>query len=97
MEVTPLATDDAAAKKSVWLLRRVAVIREGSAMGEIEVVHINDPIMVAGAMSKYLTHQVWSRHAAYITNSHDAKGYAAREKVVLNALLGAGYRAAGCA
>ena len=42
-----VATNDTAVKKSVWLVRRVAVIADGVKQGEIQPIHINDPDMCA--------------------------------------------------
>ena len=57
-----------AVKKSVWLVRRVAVIADGVKQGEIQPIHINDPDMCADPLTKYLTFPVWDRHMAYMLN-----------------------------
>ena len=63
-----VATSDASAKKSAWVLRRIVVLTEAVEMGEIEPLHINDPDMVADAMTKYLTYAVWIFHTTYLMN-----------------------------
>ena len=63
-----VAQHDSAVKKSVWLIRRVAVITECVNMGEVKPIHINDPLMVADAFTKYLTFPVWVRHMRYMLN-----------------------------
>ena len=63
-----VATNDTAVKKSIWLVRRVAVIADGVKQGEIQPIHINDPDMCADPLTKYLTFPVWDRHMAYMLN-----------------------------
>ena len=67
-----VATSDTAVKKSVWLLRRVAVLTDSVNHGEIIPIHINDPQMIADPFTKYLVVAVWSRHMLYVLNN---KGY----------------------
>ena len=59
-------------------------------MGEIEVVHINDPIMVADAYTKYLTQTVWQRHMNYIKNVATSAVYHLHASVLVHALKVAG-------
>ena len=68
-----VATDDAAARKSVWLKRRIAVLQEGVDLGEIQPIFIPERNMVADPLTKYLTYPVWIRHMAYLLNDrkHD--------------------------
>ena len=61
-----VASDDAAAKKSVWLKRRIAVLQEGVTLGEINPVHIPESNMVADIFTKYVKVTVWLRHLAYL-------------------------------
>ena len=63
-----VAEHDTAVKKSVWLVRRVAVIAEAVTLHEIKPIWINDPFMVADAFTKYLTFNVWVRHMRYLLN-----------------------------
>ena len=44
------------------------MLTEAVEMGEIEPLHINDPDMVADAMTKYLTYAVWIFHTVYLMN-----------------------------
>ena len=63
-----VSSDDAAAKKSVWLKRRIAVLQEGVTLGEIDPVHIPESDMVADIFTKYVKVSVWLRHLAYLLN-----------------------------
>ena len=63
-----VSNSDTAVKKSVWLIRRAAVLAEGVKDGEIESIHINDPDMVADHLTKYLPYEVWRRHVLYMLN-----------------------------
>ena len=66
-----VASDDAAAKKSVWLKRRIVVLQDAVDLGEIVPIHIPESNMVADIFTKYLKLVVWQRHIAYLLN--DAK------------------------
>ena len=63
-----VAKTDTAVKKSVWLIRRAAVLQEGVIMKEIVPIHIREYDMVADPFTKYLTHPVWHRHMWYVLN-----------------------------
>ena len=63
-----VCTSDTAIKKSAWLIRRVAVLAEGVAEGEIEPVHISEKIMLADPFTKYLVHAVWAAHMQQLRN-----------------------------
>jgi hypothetical protein len=63
-----VATSDTAAKKSVWIVRRIAVLEDGITHGEFEPLHISERDMAADPLTKYLPQAVWSRHMHYITN-----------------------------
>lgn len=65
-----VSNSDAAVKKSVWLLRRVKVISEVTAAGEIVTIHIPEANMVADPFTKYLPYAVWSRHMRYALNTN---------------------------
>lgn len=45
----------------MWLIRRVAVLTQGTSNGEIEMTptHIGEADMVADPLTKYLTYPVW--------------------------------------
>ena len=57
-----------AVKKSVWLVRRAAVLQEGVFFSEITPLHVPEYNMVADPLTKYLTFPVWSRHMWYLLN-----------------------------
>ena len=59
-----VASDDAAAKKSVWLKRRIVVLQDAVDLGE-PLIKSN---MVADIFTKYLKLVVWLRHVAYLLN-----------------------------
>ena len=63
-----VAKSDTAIKKSVWLIRRAAVLEDGVANGEIEPIHISEKDMAADPFTKYLTRDVWLRHMAFALN-----------------------------
>ena len=63
-----VAMSDAAVKKSVWLLRRVAVLTDGTNSGEISPIHISEKQMVADPCTKYLPQAVWAKHMKYMLN-----------------------------
>ena len=63
-----VATSDTAIKKSIWLIRRVAVLEDGVTHGEVMPLHISERDMAADPMTKYLTYGVWSRHMHYVLN-----------------------------
>jgi hypothetical protein len=63
-----VATSDTAIRKSVWLIRRVAVLEDGVTHGEIEPIHISERDMAADPYTKYLTYGVWARHMHYVLN-----------------------------
>jgi hypothetical protein len=63
-----VAAKDTAIKTSVWLMRRAIVLQEAVKLGEVLPIHVPDPVMVADALTKYLTQSVYSRHMAYIQN-----------------------------
>ena len=63
-----VATSDTAIKKSIWLIRRVAVLEDGVTHGEVMPLHISERDMAADPMTKYLTYGVWNRHMHYVLN-----------------------------
>ena len=55
-----VAKSDIAIKKSVWLIRRAAVIEDCDVVhGIIDVYHISERNMVADPFTKYLPYNVW--------------------------------------
>ena len=63
-----VASSDTAVRKSIWLIRRVAVLEEGVTHGEIIPVHISERDMAADPMTKYLPYLVWARHMHFLLN-----------------------------
>ena len=63
-----VSMSDSAVKKSVWLIRRVAVLTQGTSNGEMSPTHIGEANMVADPLTKYLTYSVWARHMRYLLN-----------------------------
>ena len=55
-------------KKSVWLVRRTAVLHEAVEHGEIIPLHIPDAYMLADIFTKYLKYTVWRLHVKRIHN-----------------------------
>lgn len=63
-----VTNNDSAVKKSVWLVRRAAVVQEGVFFTEIVPIHIPEYNMVADPFTKYLPFAVWRRHMWYLLN-----------------------------
>jgi hypothetical protein len=63
-----VANNDTAVKKSVWLIRRVAVLTDSVKHHQITPMHISERDMVADPFTKYLTFTVWNRHMDYLCN-----------------------------
>ena len=63
-----VSMSDTAIKKSVWLIRRAAVLEDGVVYKEIKPIHISERDMVADPVTKYLTYPVWNRHMHYLQN-----------------------------
>ena len=63
-----VANDDKGVKKSVWLIRRTAVLRDGVVGGKIMPIHISERDNIADPFTKYLTYAVWVRHMLYLLN-----------------------------
>ena len=63
-----VAKSDTAIKKSVWLIRRAAVLEDGVVNGEIEPIHISEQDMAADPFTKYLPRDVWIRHMIFVMN-----------------------------
>ena len=63
-----VAKSDTAIKKSVWLIRRAAVLEDCVVHGIIEVHHVLERDMAADPFTKYLPFNVWSRHMHYVLN-----------------------------
>ena len=49
---TFVANDDKGVKKSVWLIRRAAVLRDGVMHGQIEPIHLSEKDNVADPFTK---------------------------------------------
>ena len=63
-----VAKSDTAIKKSVWLIRRAAVLEDCVVHGIIEVHHLPERDMAADPFTKYLPYNVWARHMHYVLN-----------------------------
>ena len=63
-----VAKSDTAIKKSVWLIRRAAVLEDCVVHGIIDVHHISERDMVADPFTKYLPYNVWIRQMHYALN-----------------------------
>ena len=63
-----VAKSDTAVKKSIWLIRRAAVLEDGVVHGDIEPIHISERDMVADPFTKFLIFAVWHRHMHYALN-----------------------------
>ena len=63
-----VALDEEAPKKSIWIMRRTAMIQEAVKMKEIKPIHISEYDMVADSCTKYIKHSVWARHMHYVLN-----------------------------
>ena len=63
-----VAKSDTAIKKSVWLIRRAAVLEDCVVHGIIDVYHISERDMVADPFTKYLPYNVWIRQMHYALN-----------------------------
>ena len=63
-----VATDDKAIKKSVWLIRRAGVLRDGVTYNDIQALHVPEYNNIADPLTKYLTLAVWKRHMHYLLN-----------------------------
>ena len=63
-----VALDDTAVKKSVWLLRRAAVIEDAVVHELIEPLYLTEKDMAADPFTKYLTYAVWLRHKHFMLN-----------------------------
>ena len=63
-----VATDDKAIKKSVWLIRRAGVLRDGVTYNDIQALHVPEYNNIADPLTKYLTLAVWKRHMHYMLN-----------------------------
>ena len=63
-----VSNKDTSIKKSVWVIRRAAVITDGTMLGEIKTIHIPEYDMLADPFTKYLKVVVWLRHMHYLLN-----------------------------
>ena len=63
-----VAKSDTGIKKSIWLIRRVAVLEDGVVNNEIEPIHISEKDMVADPFTKYLPYHKWNRLMHYALN-----------------------------
>ena len=64
------ANDEAAVKKSVWMIRRAVVVQEAVLLKEIEVQHISDEDNLADLMTKYTKFTKWRKMMDVLLNVH---------------------------
>jgi hypothetical protein len=64
-----VANDDKGVKKSVWLIRRTAVLRDGVVGGHINPLYLSERDNCADPFTKYLPVAVWLRHMLYLLNA----------------------------
>ena len=69
-----VARDTGAAKRSIWLQRRVAVMQEAVALQQIAPTHIDGTLNVADILTKYVAHPTWIRMMRYILNDIEEDG-----------------------
>ena len=60
--------DKSAVKRSVWLLRRAAILQEAVEMGEIVAIKIGEADNFADPETKAMLIKVWERHLSYVNN-----------------------------
>ena len=63
-----VAKDASAVKKSVWLIRRAVVLREGVTMGDIDPIKVGEADNFADIFTKWLPPDVWRRHVSFTQN-----------------------------
>ena len=63
-----VATNPGAVKRSVWVLRRAAVLAEGVRMGDICIVKIGEADNIADGCTKPIKRETWQRHFQYLYN-----------------------------
>ena len=63
-----VAKDQAAAKRSVWINRRVAVLLEAKEEGEVDPIKIDAKYNVSDGMTKPLSHAAYMLHLGYTHN-----------------------------
>ena len=81
------ATHDASSKRSMWLRRRTAILREGVDMREFEPHKIPQEDNAADVHTKYLVFKAWKRHTWFIGNLDEDRCKRARARMA--ALAGA--------
>ena len=70
-----VASDDAAAKKSVWVKRRIEVLHDAVTLDEISPEYIPESDMVADPFTKHLAVNVWLRHTHYLMNDDPGREF----------------------
>ena len=68
-----VANDETAIKRSIWIRRRSAILREGVDDGEIEPVKIDQSLNAADVLTKYLVFAIWKRHVWWMHNLNAAR------------------------
>ena len=62
------ATNDAAAKRAIWLRRRIAVLRQGVQDEELEPLKVPEEDNGADMHTKYLPFGRWQRHVRWVSS-----------------------------
>ena len=67
-----IARDQAAPKRSIWILRRSAVLQESKEQGDIDPLKIDEHDNVADDQTKPVSHATFVRHLRYTHNVLDS-------------------------
>lgn len=68
-----VAKDESAVKRSIWIRRRSRVLTEGTEMGDINPVKVDESLNAADMHTKYLAHPVWKKHVWHAHNLTQAR------------------------
>ena len=67
--------DDGAAKKSVWVKRRIEVLHDAVTLKDIAPEHIPESNMIADVFTKNKVFDVWSRLTHYLMNDLPGRAF----------------------
>ena len=65
-----VAEENGRVRRSAWVLRRAAVLREGAELGDCKVIKIGEANNIADGFTKPIKHDVWKRHMKFICGLH---------------------------
>ena len=65
-----VAEENGRVRRSAWVLRRAAVLREGAELGDCKVIKIGEANNIADGFTKPIKHEVWKRHMNFICGIH---------------------------